>query len=225
MGYVFISYAREDQATARHIQQALERVGVSVWWDERLQLGREFEPPIVEALKEADAILVLWSPASVQSDWVKREALAGLKRDVLIPVLLAEAHLPQEFARVNGVNLKRWTPGRPSTEFDRLVRRLLQLTRGSAPGEWKAERLAPDTLRVCLDQEDHVVQYTQGRVFIDGQPAGSSANPLDYDRSFDFDLSDGSHRYVCNLVVRVSAFRGSVKHMKLSIGGSVVYDQ
>lgn len=223
MGYVFISYAREDKAMAREIQLGLERVGVQVWWDEKLQLGRAFDKPIVDALNGADAVLVLWSRSSIRSEWVQREAQLGLERNVLIPVLLEEVRPPGRFAAVNGVNLAGWAPGRPNTEFNRMVRALLPED-GGRRGGWTAERRAADTLHVRLDQADHVLQYTQGRVFIDGHPAAATANPLDYNRSFDFDLSDGGRRYVCHLVVRVSAFRGSVKRMTLSIGNSVIYD-
>jgi hypothetical protein len=144
---------------------------------------------------------------------------------VLIPVLLEDVQVPGVFAAVNGANLTGWgrSPHRPHTEFNRLIRALLTLGAGAKRGEWTAERLARDTLRVHLDQENHTIQYTEGRLFVDGAPCRATANPLSYDRSFDFDLSDGSGRYFCRLVVGVSGFRGSVKHMVLSIGESVIY--
>lgn len=224
MSYVFISYAREDKQAARNIQLGLERVGVEVWWDEKLQLGQRFEPRILEALENADAVLVLWSADSVTSEWVQREALIGLERGVLLQLLLDDVYLPGDFADVNGVDLTGWTPGRPHTEFNRLVQGLRSLATGEEPGKWEAERLAQDTLLVRLDQEQHTVQYAQGRVFVDGHPSTEMGNAVSYDRSFNFDLSDGSERYVCRLDVRVSAFKGSVKRMTLSIGGSVIYD-
>jgi hypothetical protein len=36
MNDIFISYARQDEAAARNICQALEKLGWSVWWDQKI---------------------------------------------------------------------------------------------------------------------------------------------------------------------------------------------
>ena len=43
MADVFISYSREDQATARSFAEALQRAGFSVWWDQALRSGEAFD--------------------------------------------------------------------------------------------------------------------------------------------------------------------------------------
>ena len=224
MSHVFISYAREDRAKAHAIAQGLERVGVPVWWDERLQLGQRFEPAILEAINESLVMIVLWSWSSVESDWVVQEAGIALKNDTLLPVRLDDAMPPGEFAALDCANLQDWKPGKPHAEFNQIVRVLKSLVGGSERGAWSAERLARDTLLVKLDTEQHTVQYTQARVFVDGEAATGIGNPVSDERPFDFDLSDAGERYMCHLVVQVSAFRGDVKRLTLSIGGSVIYD-
>ena len=71
---VFLSYAHADQARARAVAFALEQCGYQVWWDQLIEGGSRFASSIDEALEKADAIVVLWSRHSVQSDWVRTEA-------------------------------------------------------------------------------------------------------------------------------------------------------
>ena len=71
---VFLSYSREDQATARRFAEALEREGFSVWWDQTLHSGEAYDKVTEKALREAKAVVVLWSKAAVDSRWVRAEA-------------------------------------------------------------------------------------------------------------------------------------------------------
>ena len=41
---IFLSYSRDDQATARRFAEAFEREGFSVWWDQTLQSRRGLRP-------------------------------------------------------------------------------------------------------------------------------------------------------------------------------------
>ena len=75
--YVFLSYARADRTKARAIVSALEAQGLRIWWDGLVEGGHEFADKIEEALNSADVVVVLWSPASVHSHWVRDEAAAG----------------------------------------------------------------------------------------------------------------------------------------------------
>lgn len=62
---VFVSYAREDAAKAKAIAVALEAASFDVWFDERIHSGSEFSREIEEALKNATAVVVLWSRHSI----------------------------------------------------------------------------------------------------------------------------------------------------------------
>jgi TIR domain len=73
MSDIFISYKREEQATARKLADALESEGWSVWWDPKLRAGEHFDDMIEKALHEAKCVLVLWSERSVQSRYVRDE--------------------------------------------------------------------------------------------------------------------------------------------------------
>ena len=67
MSDIFISYKREDQATARKLADALEKEGWNIWWDPKLRVGEHFDDVIEKALNEAKCVIVMWSKRSVQS--------------------------------------------------------------------------------------------------------------------------------------------------------------
>lgn len=107
-GHIFISYAREDRERVKRLAEALERAGWPVWWDRRIIAGQEFDRVIEEALEAAGCVVVVWSPHSVQSEWVKNEAEVGAERRVLLPVLLDPVKLPLQFRRRQTVSLVGW---------------------------------------------------------------------------------------------------------------------
>jgi TIR domain len=85
MAKVLLSYDREDTDRAAPIAAALEQSGHSVWWDRHIKGGANFSREIEQALADADAVVVLWSQHSVQSDWVRDEAAAGRDSGRLVP--------------------------------------------------------------------------------------------------------------------------------------------
>jgi TIR domain-containing protein len=76
---IFLSYAREDEGRARMLAEALESRGWSVWWDRRIPHGQDFNAYIQQQLDAARCIVVLWSKASVASQFVRDEASEGLE--------------------------------------------------------------------------------------------------------------------------------------------------
>ena len=77
---VFVSYANEDRSQAQALAKILERRGWSVWWDKKIPLGQSFDNVIEEAIAAAHCVLVLWTRASVASEWVRSEASEGKRR-------------------------------------------------------------------------------------------------------------------------------------------------
>jgi hypothetical protein len=108
MADIFISYARPDRPRAEQLAHALERVGWSVWWDREIPPGRSFDEVIEEALSLARCVIVLWSEASVRSEWVKTEASEAAQRHILVPILADGARIPLEFRRIQAAAIDDW---------------------------------------------------------------------------------------------------------------------
>jgi tetratricopeptide (TPR) repeat protein len=108
MASVFLSYDREDADKAQPIAAALEKAGHSVWWDRHIKGGAQYSNEIEEALKLADAVVVLWSRQSVRSAWVRDEAAVGRDRGRLVPVLIEAVDPPLGFRQYQNIDISTW---------------------------------------------------------------------------------------------------------------------
>jgi hypothetical protein len=120
MADVFISYASQDRESARNLARALEARGWSVWWDRKIVAGETFDQVIEHELESANCVIVLWSKASVTSEWVKNEAAAAAQRGVLVPALIDNVTLPLEFRRKHTANLIHWDGAASDEAFQSL---------------------------------------------------------------------------------------------------------
>ena len=127
MSDIFLSYASEDRPWVRSLVSTLERQGWSVWWDRTILPGKTFDQAIQEALDNAKCMIVVWSEASVASDWVKAEAAEGVRRRILVPVLIDDVRLPLEFRRIQAAHLLDWHDTEPHQEFDKVVQAVTHL--------------------------------------------------------------------------------------------------
>lgn len=125
---VFLSYDREDADKAQAIAGALEKAGHEVWWDRHIRGGAEYSEEIEQALDDADAVIVLWSTASVKSAWVRDEAAAGRDSGRLVPVLVESIKPPMGFRQYQSVDLADWSPRRRSAQFDDLLKATQELS-------------------------------------------------------------------------------------------------
>ena len=118
---IFLSYASTDPNRVRPLVQALKRRGWSVWWDRDLVPGASFPDRIEDALAAARCAVVVWTEASVNSEWVHAEALEGLARRILVPVMLDKVSLPLAFRHQDAAQLLGWKGDDGHPEFQRLV--------------------------------------------------------------------------------------------------------
>ena len=102
---IFISYSRVDRERVDYIAKALEAEGYSVWWDRDIRAGEEFDHVIDKAIKQAKAIVVVWSKDSVRSNWVKEEAEDGVEENKLVPAMIDEVVIPRGFRRIQAAEL------------------------------------------------------------------------------------------------------------------------
>jgi len=105
---IFLSYARDDADAAKQLASCISDSGHEVWWDRHLHAGSRFAAEIDKALKDAEAVVVMWSPSSIESAWVQDEAAEGRDSGRLVPVSLAGAKPPLGFRQFQTVDLGRW---------------------------------------------------------------------------------------------------------------------
>jgi TolB-like protein/Tfp pilus assembly protein PilF len=105
---IFLSYNREDQAVARRFAEAFEAQGFSVWWDTTLRAGEAYDEVTEQALREAKAVVVLWSPRSVVSRWVRAEATLADRNKTLVPCTIEPCDRPIMFELTQTAELSHW---------------------------------------------------------------------------------------------------------------------
>ena len=89
MSHIFISYSKKNRDYASALANKLRDAGFDVWIDDRINYGDEWWEKIVEAIRECSAFLVIMSPDSDTSKWVKREVrLADHLSKPMFPALL-----------------------------------------------------------------------------------------------------------------------------------------
>ncbi len=121
MADLFVSYSRQDKARVARLVAALEAEGWTVWWDAAIAPGQEFDRLIEQELRSAGAVVVVWTPTSVASRWVRGEARFAADLNTLIPVRFDAAELPLDVRALHTTDLDAW-------EQDRQSDALLQLT-------------------------------------------------------------------------------------------------
>lgn len=141
MSDVFLSYSSEDRGRAQQMAGALEECGLSVWWDRKALPGETFSRIIERELDDASCVVVLWSTASVLSEWVEIEAARAKRRGVLVPALLDDVAgaIPIEFSRMQAASLVSWKGEVGSREFDNLLLAIRHHVRGGPPASVRAE--------------------------------------------------------------------------------------
>ena len=121
MADVFLSYKREDRDRAMLIVAALRAAGRTVWWDEGVTPRQAWDAIIEQEIAAAASVVVLWSPRSVVSDWVRTEAHYAQNHSKLVPVLIEPCTIPLAFMLKQAVNLSSWRGARSDPEWRTLM--------------------------------------------------------------------------------------------------------
>jgi len=118
---VFLSYASVDRSRVEVLVKALESEGLDVWWDRDIPRGKNFSRVIEEALGQARSAIVVWTRASVDSEWVFNEASEARKRGMLVPVLIDDVDPPLEFRHLQAARLVDWRGDKNDSEWAGLL--------------------------------------------------------------------------------------------------------
>jgi TolB-like protein/Tfp pilus assembly protein PilF len=180
---VFLSYTHADREMARLFAEGLEAAGLDVWWDVTVQLGETFDEATETALRTAGAVVVLWSPRSVASRWVRSEASVALRQGTLVPAMIEACERPVMFELTQTADLSHWRGEADDPLFRRLVREVIKMVGrddGSAPE--RASRLAaPQQAQPATAAAPHAHQLTT-------LPRNEIATPLELAAKAEFRL-------------------------------------
>jgi len=124
MADVFVSYARSDKARVAPLVAAIEAKGWSVWWDPEITPGQEFDDQIDAEIDAAKAVVVVWTPTSVASRWVRGEAREAAERGILVPVRFEQARLPMDVRAIHTTDLDGWNEDSASAPAQECLRAL-----------------------------------------------------------------------------------------------------
>lgn len=89
---ISISHSSLNREFVTHLADTLRRHGLPVWYSQTNILGaQQWHDEIGEALRRCDWFLLVLSPQSVESMWVKREAMFALQQNrfenKIVPVI------------------------------------------------------------------------------------------------------------------------------------------
>lgn len=124
---IFVSYCREERPVARRFAECFADEGFSVWWDAQLHSGETFDEVIERELRAAKAVVVLWSPRSVASRWVRAEATLADRDNKLVPIIIEPCNRPIIFELTHAAELAEWTGDRSEASYQTLIRDLRRM--------------------------------------------------------------------------------------------------
>jgi hypothetical protein len=106
MEKVFISYSRKDIDFARKLASDLEKAGYDVWWDiTDLRGGDDWVRTIPAAIAASKYMIVVLTPDSIESEWVRKEYTQALSlRKKIIPIMFIPCSVPFALNTINFVN-------------------------------------------------------------------------------------------------------------------------
>ena len=106
MDKVFISYSRKDIDFVRKLAGDLEKAGYDVWWDiTDLRGGDDWVSTIPAAIAASRYMVVVLTPNSINSEWVRKEYTQALTlRKKIVPIMFMPCSVPFALNTINFVN-------------------------------------------------------------------------------------------------------------------------
>ncbi|MCG8442441.1 MAG: toll/interleukin-1 receptor domain-containing protein, partial [Caulobacterales bacterium] len=109
MADIFISYTQADMEKAAIVAAGFASERRTVFYDVNVAPGDSWDHRIEQELASAKAVVVLWSNASRERQWVRNEARDAMQRGVLCPALIDDCAIPIEFSHVQAADLRGMT--------------------------------------------------------------------------------------------------------------------
>ena len=105
---VFISYSRSDSGFVKDLVEWLKEAGCTVWQDiSGLRGGETWASGIDKAVRASDVMIVVLSPDSNASEWVRKETLLAMNlHKPIVPILFREAEIPVQLVDLQFVDFR-----------------------------------------------------------------------------------------------------------------------
>jgi pSer/pThr/pTyr-binding forkhead associated (FHA) protein len=104
---VFISYSHKDMDFVKGLAKDLRRDPLRVWFDERLRGGKEWVAQLQNAVNVFDVFVLVLSPDSVASPYVRDEIeWAKANNKVILPILYRECAVPDDLKDIQYINFQ-----------------------------------------------------------------------------------------------------------------------
>lgn len=96
--FVFISYSRQDSDELKQILRIMGKNGIKFWYDKGIPASYEFAEVIGEKIQECSSFVLLISPNSINSEFVRKELTFALERKLKpVCVFLKDTELTPGF--------------------------------------------------------------------------------------------------------------------------------
>lgn len=174
---IFISYARADRPRVKPLADALLAQGFDVWWDALIEGGAGFAQMIEAKLEAADAVIVVWSAASVGSDWVRDEAAHARDRKRIVPVSIDGTEAPLGFRQYHTVDLSKWHGRADAPEVAKVIAGIDGLG-NATPTHFKAKASGFSRRSALMAGGGAVAVVAGGLVVFNPFRGGRSANSI-----------------------------------------------
>ena len=183
MARVYISYSRRDASDfVNKLATDLKANGVDVFWDQMLTPGDSWANVLTKAIADSDYLVVVLTPASVESPWVRQEWLSALVEEVatghgkVIPVLYQDCEVPPELAK------KFWADFREGYEIG--LNALLKAVQHPQEVPPVTSQASPEEVKKFAEQAGSAVKAFQARPQEPPPPAPAPPSPSGKKRCF-----------------------------------------
>jgi hypothetical protein len=196
---ILLSYASGDRERIRPLVVWLQSRGWSVWWDHDILPGQTWDEVIADALRTAACVVVVWTRASVASDWVRIEASSGREREVLVPVTLDVVELPLAFRLVQTASLVGWDGATAHEALDQIALGIARILGGAAPSVLQETRPLVSTtgqrvLDAAVSRQLPVEEPASLIAMIRRKDSGGLRAILEFDEEYGLSPSDVSSK-------------------------------
>jgi hypothetical protein len=134
---IFISYSRKDQEFVTRLASDLDAHVAGVWLDQSaIRAGQKWHDEIIEGIRDCKALVLVLSPDSVASPYVREELDKALElAKPILPVIYRPATWTDEFAAlIKDIQTIDLRSGSYTDNFQKLVDGLRELHAVKAPG-------------------------------------------------------------------------------------------